>query len=83
LSTFPTLVESVTLPMSKLSRETIEENDLGDALYAVLEPENGGVRVRVATVDEELAYEREHGRTRIYESSEEFLDALDRDFEDE
>ena len=83
LSTFPTLAEPVTVPATKLARSTLEENQLDDALYVVLEPTNGGVTVRAATVDEELAYEREHGTTRIYRSSEEFLDALERVFEDE
>ena len=45
----------------------------------MLEPVDDGVRVRAASVDEQLAYEQSHGLGRVTYSLDEFLAELDSD----
>lgn len=79
MSAFPELAEAITIPVSKLSSATIAEAGLHDSDLAVLEPVGDGVRVRPATVDEQLAYEQAHGLGHVTYSLEEFLSELDSD----
>jgi hypothetical protein len=76
---FPTLAEPITVPARKLTLEAISEAELGDAEYAVIEPVDDGVRVRPASVVEELAYEQAHGLGHVTYSLDEFLAELDSD----
>jgi len=77
MSAFPTLAEAITVPVNKLTSAAIAEAGLGDTDYAVIEPADDGVRVRPATVDEQLAYEQAHGLGHVTYSLEEFLGELD------
>ena len=79
MSTFPTLADAITVPVSKLSSAAIAEAGLGDIDFAVIEPAEDGVRVRPATVDEQLTYEQTHGLGHVTYSLEEFLSELDSD----
>ena len=77
MTTFPALAEPITVPVSKLTAATIADAGLVDADYAVLEPAEDGVRVRAASVDEQLAYEQTRGLGHVTYSLEEFLAELD------
>jgi hypothetical protein len=77
MAVFPALAEPITVPVTKLAAATIADAGLTDADYAVIEPADGGVRVRPASVDEELAYEQAHGLGHVTYSLEEFLAELD------
>ena len=61
----------------KLTASTVKEAGLVDADYAVIEPADDGVRVRAATVDEQLAFEQSHGLGHATYSVDEFLAELD------
>lgn len=76
---FPALAEPITLPTSKLTAEARAEAGLGPEGYAVLEPAGDGVRVRAASVDEQLAYEQSHGLRHVTYSLDEFHDELNSD----
>ena len=58
MAVFPTLAEPITVPASKLTAEARSQAGLDAEVSAVLEPANDGVRVRAASVDEQLAYEQ-------------------------
>lgn len=77
MSAFPALAEAITVPVGKLTAATIVKAGLGAADYAVIEPADDGVRVRPASVDEQLAYEQTHGLGHVTYSLEEFLAELD------
>jgi hypothetical protein len=77
MAVFPALAESITVPVTKLAAATIADAGLIDVDYAVIEPADDGVRVRPASVDEELAYEQAHGLGHVTYSLEEFLAELD------
>jgi len=77
MAAFPTLVEAITVPASKLSREAQVEAGLTEEDYAVIEPASDGVQVRAATIDEQLAYEQSLGLGHVTYSLEEFLAELD------
>jgi hypothetical protein len=77
MAVFPALAEPITVPVSKLAAATIAAAGLTDADYAVIERADDGVRVRPASVDEELAYEQAHGLGHVTYSLEEFLAELD------
>ena len=77
MAIFPALAEPITIPTSKLTAEARAEAGLDLEGYAVLEPAIDGVRVRAATVDEELVYEQSHGLGRATYSLDEFLAELD------
>ena len=79
MAAFPTLAEPITVAVTKLTAEAIAEAGLGAEDYAVIEPVGDGVRVRAATVDEQLAYEQSHGLGHVTYSLEEFLAELDAD----
>jgi len=79
MAAFPILAEPITVPTSKLTAEAIAEAGLEDEDYVVLEPVDDGVRVRAASVDEQLAYEQSHGLGRVTYSLDEFLAELDSD----
>jgi hypothetical protein len=79
MAAFPTLAEPITIPTSKLTAEALAKAGLEDEDYAVLEPTGDGVRVRAATVDEQLAYEQANGLGHVTYSLEEFLSELDSD----
>lgn len=71
------LAEAITLPALTLGAATRAAAGLEQVDYAVLEPAPRGIRVRAATTDEALSYEREHGLTRVTGSLEEFFAELD------
>ena len=77
MAAFPNLAEPITVPVGNLTAEAISEAGLADADYAVIEPAGDGVRVRAASVDEQLAYEQTHGVGHVTYSLEEFLDELE------
>ena len=77
MSVFPALAEAITVPVAKLAAATIAEAGLGDADYAVLEPAADRVRVRPASVDEQLDNEQVHGLGHVTYSLEEFLAELE------
>jgi hypothetical protein len=77
MAVFPALAEPITVPVTKLAAATIADAGLTDVDYAVIEPADEGVRVRPASVDEELAYEQAHGLGHVTYSLEEFLAELD------
>ena len=79
MATFPTLAEPITVPAGKLTAEARAKAGLDDDGYAVLEPAGDGVRVREATVDEQLAYEQSHGLGHMTHSLEDFLAELESD----
>jgi hypothetical protein len=79
MAVFPILAEPITVPVSKLAAAAIADAGLADADYAVIEPVDDGVRVRPASVDEELAYEQTHGLGHVTYSLDEFLAELDND----
>jgi hypothetical protein len=77
MAVFPALAEPITVPVTKLAAATIGDAGLTDADYAVIEPVDDGVRVRSASVDEELAYEQARGLGHMTYSLEGFLAELD------
>jgi hypothetical protein len=77
MAIFPALAEPITVPVRKLTAASIAEAGLTDADYAVIEPTDDGVRVRPASVDDELACEQAHGLGHVTYSLEEFLAELD------
>ena len=77
MAVFPALAEPITVPVTKLAAATIADAGLIDADYVMIEPADDGVRVRPASVDEELAYEQAHGLGHVTYSLEEFLAELD------
>jgi len=79
MAVFPTLAEPITVPASKLTDEARSQAGLDAEDYAVLEPAGDGVRVRAASLDEQLAYEQSHGLGHVTYSLEEFLTELDSD----
>jgi hypothetical protein len=79
MATFSALAEPITVPANKLTAEARAEAGLEVDDYAVLEPASDGVRVRAATVDEQLAYEQSHGLGHVTYSLDEFLAELDSD----
>jgi hypothetical protein len=76
MAAFPSLVEPITVPASKLSREAQLKAGLTPDDYAVIEPASDGVQVRAATVNEQLAYEQSHRLGHVTYSLEEFLAEL-------
>jgi hypothetical protein len=79
MAVFPTLAEPITIPASKLTAEARTEAGLDAENYAMIEPAGDGVRVRAASVDEQLAYEQSHGLGHVTYSLDEFLAELDSD----
>jgi hypothetical protein len=79
MAVFPALAEPITVPVTRLAAATIVDAGLTGADYAVIEPVDDGVRVRPASVDEELAYEQAHGLGHVTYSLDEFLAELDSD----
>lgn len=79
MAVFPALAEPITVPASKLTTEARAEAGLDADDYAVIEPADDGVRVRAASVDEQLAYEQSHGLGHVTYSLDEFLAELDSD----
>jgi hypothetical protein len=77
MAVFPTLAEPITIPTSKLTAEAVAEAGLAGDDYVVLEPAGDGVRVRAATVDEQLAYEQCHGLGHVTYSLDGFLAELE------
>ncbi len=73
------LGEAITVPVATLSPAAIAAGRLDANDYAVLEHAPEGIGVRAATTDEALAYEREHGLTKVTGSLEEFFAELDSD----
>jgi hypothetical protein len=76
MASFPALAEPIIVPVRKLTAATIAQAGLTDADYAVIEPADEGVRVRPASVDEQLAYEQTRGLGHVTYSLEEFLAEL-------
>ena len=71
------LAEPITVPVTKLAAATITDAGLTDADDGGIEPVHDGVRVRPASVDQELAHEQAHGLGHVTYSLEEFLAELD------
>ncbi|HTX09111.1 MAG TPA: hypothetical protein VME22_10905 [Solirubrobacteraceae bacterium] len=60
--------------MSKLSSEAISQCNLGDVEYVVIEPAQGGMRLRPAGIEDQVEYEQEGGLGHVTYSLGEFLD---------
>lgn len=71
---FPVLAAPTVVHVSKLSSEAIARCDLREAECVVIEPERGGVRLRVAGIEVQLKHEQEAGLGRVTYSLGEFLD---------
>ena len=72
MAAFPTLAEAITLPVGKLTATQSRRRVWGRRLR-VIKPHGEGVRVRAASVDEQLDYEQTHGLGHVTYSLEEFL----------
>jgi hypothetical protein len=77
MARFPALAKPIIVPVGTLAASSVAQAGLGDCDYAVIEPAGDGVRVRAATVDEQLAYEQQHGLGCVTHSPEEFFAELD------
>ena len=77
MTVVPALAEPITVPVAKLAAAPIVDAGLSEADYAVIEPADGGVRVRPASIDEEFAYEQTHGLGHVTDSLDEFLAELE------
>jgi hypothetical protein len=71
---FPVLAAPTVVHASKLTPEAIVRWDLEDVEYVVIEPCEGGVRVRPAAIEDQLKHEQEDGIGRLTYSLAEFLD---------
>jgi hypothetical protein len=71
---FPVLAAATVVHVSKLSPEAISRCDLGDVEYVVIEPAQGGVRLRPAGIEDQLKHEQESGLGHVTYSLGEFLD---------
>lgn len=79
MALFPALAEPISIPTSELTAAARAEAGLDPDCDAVLEPAGDGVRVRAASVDEQLAYEQSHGLGHVTYSLDEFLAELGSD----
>jgi hypothetical protein len=71
---FPVLVAPTVVHVSKLSSDTISRCHLSDVEYVVIEPAQGGVRLRPAGMEDQVRHEQEGGHGHVTYSLAEFLD---------
>ncbi|HET6869581.1 MAG TPA: hypothetical protein VFH80_26955 [Solirubrobacteraceae bacterium] len=71
---FPVLGAPTVVHVSKLSPEAISRCDLGAVEYVVIEPAQGGMRLRPAGIEDQVQYEQEGGLGHVTYSLGEFLD---------
>jgi hypothetical protein len=71
---FPVLGAPTVVHVSKLSSEAISRCDLGEVEYVVIEPAQGGMRLRPAGIEDQVQYEQEAGLGHVTYSLGEFLD---------
>jgi len=71
---FPILAAPTVVHVSKLSAEAIAQCDFRDVEYVVIEPVEGGVRLRPAGIEDQLQHEQESGLGRVTYSLGELLD---------
>jgi hypothetical protein len=71
---FPVLGAPTVVHVSKLSSEAVSRCDLGDVEYGVIEPAQGGMRLRPAGIEDQVQYEQEAGLGHVTYSLGEFLD---------
>jgi hypothetical protein len=71
---FPVLGAPTVVHVSKLSSEAVSRCDLGDVEYVVIEPAQGGMRLRPAGIEDQVQYEQEAGLGHVTYSLGEFLD---------
>lgn len=71
---FPVLAAPTVVHVSKLSPEAIAQCDFRDVEYVVIEPVRGGMRLRPASIEDQLQHEQEAGLGHVSYSLGEFLD---------
>lgn len=71
---FPVLAAPTVVHVSKLSSEAVSRCDLGEVEYVVIEPAQGGMRLRPAGIEDQVKHEQEAGLGRVTYSLAEFLD---------
>ena len=71
---FPVLAAPTVVHVSKLSPEAIARCGFRDVEYVVIEPAQGGIRLRPAGIEDQLQQEQEAGLGRVTYSLGEFLD---------
>ncbi|HJS93916.1 MAG TPA: hypothetical protein VJ741_06610 [Solirubrobacteraceae bacterium] len=71
---FPVLGAPTVVHVSKLSSEAISRCELGEVEYVVIEPAQGGMRLRPAGIEDQVQYEQESGVGHVTYSLGEFLD---------
>jgi hypothetical protein len=71
---FPLLAAATIVHASKLSPEAIARCDLAGVEYVVIEPVQDGIRLRPASVEDQVKHEQEAGLGHVSYSLGEFLD---------
>jgi hypothetical protein len=71
---FPVLAVATVVHVSRLSPEAISRCDLSDVEYVVIEPADGGMRLRPAGIEDQVEHEQESGLGHVTYSLGEFLD---------
>ncbi len=71
---FSVLAASTVVHVSKLSAEAISLCHLSDVEYVVIEPAQDGVRLRAASIEDQVKHEHEAGVGHVTYSLGEFLD---------
>jgi hypothetical protein len=71
---FPVLGEPTMVHVSKLSSDAISRCNLRDVEYVVIEPVQGGMRLRPAGIEDQVRHEQEAGLGHVTYSLGEFLD---------
>jgi hypothetical protein len=71
---FPVLAAPTVVHVSKLTPEAISRCNFGDVEYVVIEPAEGGMRLRPAGIEDQVKHEQEAGLGHVTYSFAEFLD---------
>jgi hypothetical protein len=71
---FPLLAAPTVIPVGKLTSDAIARCNLRDFEYVVLEPGQGGMRLRPAGIEDQVKHEQEGGLGHTTYSLGEFLD---------
>lgn len=71
---FPVLGAPTVVHVSKLSSDAISRCNLRDVEYVVIEPAEGGMRLRPAGIEDQVRHEQEAGLGHVTYSLAEFLD---------
>jgi hypothetical protein len=71
---FPVLAAPTVVHVTKLSSEAVSRCDLADVEYVVIEPAQGGMRLRPAGIEDQVKHEQESGLGHVTYSLSEFLD---------